>query len=85
MTEREILEFLATHFIVKDGPNKDKNQYGHIELWWAANSVAEQPDAGRNPWMFLGDAQNSFSLAAMGQLRGALNEARKLYAISEVK
>lgn len=77
MTERDILEFLATHFIVKDGSNKDKNQYGHLELWWAAKSINEAPDASFNPWMMLGNAENSYSLVAMGELQGALNEARK--------
>lgn len=78
MKEREILEFLATHFIVKNGRNKDTNQYGHLELWWAAKSVNEEPSALYNPWMMLGDAQNSFSLAAMGELRGCLDAARNL-------
>jgi hypothetical protein len=85
MTEREVLEFLATHFAVKVGPNKDRNQYGHLELWWAAKSVAEEGSALYNPWMMIGNAENSYSLAAMGELRGALDKARKLCAIGDVK
>ena len=78
MTEHEILEFLAVHFIVKAGPNKYKNQYGHLELWWAAKSINEEPNASFNPWMMLGNAEDSFSLAAMSELHGALAAAREL-------
>lgn len=78
MTEREILKFITTHFVVRNGPNKDTNQYGHLELWWAAKSVDDKPDALYNPMMLIGDAQNSYSLAAMGELRGAIDAARKL-------
>lgn len=78
MTERELLEYLTTHFVVKDGPNKDKNQYGHLELWWAAKSVHEESSALYNPWMLLGTAENSYSLAAMGDLRGVLEVARDM-------
>lgn len=81
MSKDEILAFLATHFIVKVGPNKDKNQYGHLELWWAAKSVNEEPDASFNPWMMLGNAENSYSLAAMGELRGALDAARNEFRL----
>lgn len=73
--EVDPLEYLTTHFIVKDGPNAGTNQYGHLELWWAAKSVNEEPSAAYNPWMLLGEAQNSYSLVAMGELRGVIAAA----------
>lgn len=77
MTDRELLNFLATHFIVKNGSNSEKNQYGHLELWWAAESVDVEPNAATNPWLLLTSAEGSYSLAALGELRGVLDEARK--------
>jgi hypothetical protein len=74
----KVVSDLATHFIVKDGPNKDKNQYGHLELWWAAKSVDEEPSASYNPFMLLASAENSYSLACMGHLAGILEAARKI-------
>lgn len=76
-TERECLEALCRHFIVKDGPNKDTNQYGDLDLWWAAKDVREKPDALYNPWMHLGNACNSFSLGAMGHLADVLAASRE--------
>lgn len=73
-----LLTELVTHFTIKDGLRKDKNQYGHLELWWAGKSVEEQPDALTNPWMLLASAENSYSLGRMGHLAGILDSARKL-------
>lgn len=78
MTEHELLKYLTTHFVVKNGPNNEKNQYGHLELWWAAKSVHEEPSAAYNPWMHLASAENSFNLAAMGDLRGVIEVAGEL-------
>lgn len=83
MTEREILEYLTTHFVVRNGRNNDKNQYGHLELWWAAKSVHEEASALYNPMMLLASAENSYSLCAMGELRGVIDEARKLLGDGE--
>jgi hypothetical protein len=74
VSEAEVLEYLATHFVVKDGRNKEKNQYGHLELWWAGKSVHEEPGES-NPWMMLGNAANSYSLAAMGELQAVIRRA----------
>ena len=74
---RAIVDDLATHFVVKDGPNKDKNQYGHLELWWAAKSVAEEASASYNPFMLLASAESSYSLACMNHLAGLIAAARE--------
>lgn len=63
---RAALRHFTDHFEVKAGQNKDSNQYGHLELWH------------RNPGLLLGDAQNSYSLACMGQMAGALEYARAI-------
>lgn len=77
MTDREIVAYLAKHFVVRNGPNSDKSQYGHLELWWAAADVAAESSAMRNPFMLLGTAENSYSLAAMGELRALIDHARE--------
>jgi hypothetical protein len=72
---RAVLVVFTTHFVVKDGSNKERNQYGHLELWFAARSVHEEADAIRNPWMLIGSAEGSFSLACMNVLASALVNA----------
>lgn len=74
------MEPFAKHFIVKPGPKAATNQYGHLELWWAASSVNDAPDAGKNPWMLLAAANNSYELAAMSELGGALEASRSALA-----
>ena len=83
MDLRTPLEELTQHFIVKAGPNKDKNQYGHLELWWAGGSVEDEPNALTNPWMMIADAQSSYSLACMDHLAGILDTARAALKQSE--
>ncbi len=78
------VEALARHFIVQDGPNAATSQYGHLELWWAAKSVTEPPDAMKNPWMMLGEARGSYSLAPMAELQGILQSLRRSVPLQEV-
>lgn len=83
MTEREIIEHLVKHFVVKNGPNAVGSQYGHLQLWWAADSVFKEPGALRNPHMMLGSATNSYAVAAMGDLMSLINAAREIVGLPQ--
>ena len=76
MTDREVVEYLAKHFIVKNG--KMPGPYGNLELWWASNDVRAEPNAMCNPHMRLASVTNSYSLAAMGELKVLIDAAREL-------
>lgn len=75
-TDRDIVEYLARHFVVRNG--KMPGPYGHLELWWASTDANAPADAARNPQMMLGEATNSYSLCAMGELKVLIESARKL-------
>lgn len=74
MTDSEIVDFLAKHFIVKNA--RMPGAYGSLELWWAAADINADAKVLNNPHMQLGAATNSYSLAAMGELKGVIDAAR---------
>lgn len=85
MTERQIVEYLANHFIVKPGANASESQYGHLELWFAAKSVYEKPHVLYNPWMMIGSASGSLSLVPMEEMRQLIGEAREAAGIPDAR
>lgn len=67
------VQSLVKQFVIKAGPDVERNQYGHLELW-CASDVTKEPDALRNPFTLIGNATNSYQLGCMGLLAGHLEQ-----------
>lgn len=76
MTDHEIVEYLARHFNVINGPNVMRSQYGQLQLWWGAVDVHDDGDPVRNPHLMMVAASSSYSLVPMGELRTLIEAAR---------
>lgn len=72
---RAALEWFPQHLMLADAPDAAERQYGHVEIVWFATDASEPP-SDTNPSMVIGGGENSWSLAIMNELCGALEAAR---------